>query len=157
MLLNKKSELQGVKNKGGKAAQFTFSPADLKLNKMTESELYAELLHRYQNGNEASYRKAFLTMSRRYPKSTLRDEAYYMMGLLSVASKDYGAALQNFNWIFKNSPSSNRVVSALFAKAAVYKKMNLPALAEEVFRNVQLKYPGSPEALRAQNELRILK
>lgn len=158
MLLEKKSELQGLKSLAkGKTAQFTFTPADLQLSKMSETQLYSELLHRYQLGDELSYRKAFNVMSRRFPKSTLMDESLYMMGLLSVSSKDYGAALQSFNQILSQNASSNRAVSAMFAKAAVYKKMNLPDLAEEVFRSVQLKYPGSPEALRAQNELKILK
>jgi TolA-binding protein len=76
--------------------------------------------------------------------------------LLQLANKNYGGALVQFNRVLNQYGNSNKASAAQFAKAVTLKRMNLNTQAISAFRTVQKQYPGSQEALRAQNELKIL-
>ncbi len=129
------------------------APLDLK---MSEGDLYAELVRSYDMNNEIRFFSRYQAFMRKYAQGPLADDAMYLAGLFSLSNKNYGPSLKYFNLILKQYPSSNKTSSALFGKGVALKKMNLVEESKLVLAEVQKKFPGSPEALRADGELKIL-
>ncbi len=124
--------------------------------KLSDRDLYAELLKMYDLNNEIAFFSRYQAFMRTYPQSALADDAAYLAGLMSLSNKNYGPSLKYFNLVIQKYPSSNKASSSLFAKGVALKKMNLMSESQQLFVQVQKKYPGSPEALRAEGELKIL-
>ncbi|MCE3010862.1 MAG: tetratricopeptide repeat protein [Proteobacteria bacterium] len=127
-----------------------------RLAKMDEKNLYSELMTKFDQNDEFGFQSRYQAFKTVYPKSALMDDVIYTSGLLRLANKNYGQALVEFNSVLKKYPRSNRAVSSQFAKGVVLKRMNLKDQAINSFQLVKKSYPGSPEALRAENELKIM-
>ncbi len=123
---------------------------------MTDKQLYSELVGSYDRNNELAFFSRFQAFNQKFVKSPLAPDVIYLAGLMSLSNKNYGPALKFFNQVLKNYPSSSKAASALFAKGVTFKKMNLIPESQKVLVTVQKKYPGSPEALRTQAELKTL-
>lgn len=123
---------------------------------MTDVELYSELVAAYQARDEIGFKSRLQKFMSRHSKSPFADNALYLAGRMALESKAYGEAIKYFQRVTTEYPRSNRVVSAQFAKAMAYKKMNLESQARKVFREIMQKYPGSPESFRADGEMRLL-
>lgn len=122
-----------------------------------DRELYGELAASYDRNNEIAFFSRLQAFLESYSKSPLADDALYLAGLMSLSNKNYGPALRYMNEVLKKYPSSNKAAAALFAKGIVLKKMNLASQSKLAFMKVRKSYPGSPEALRAETELKLLK
>lgn len=158
LLLKRKSDIQGFQAKANPQDKKLRIELDSKSSvNLTDAQLYSQLVARYEKNDEIGFQSRFQMMMSRYPQSALADDALYLAGLQQVSVKNYGLALKYFNRIIRQYPYSNKTVSALFGKGAVYRKMNLDPMAKDVFKKVAGRYPSSPEALRAQAELRLLK
>lgn len=131
------------------------TPASLK--KLSEGQLLAELTDRYHSQDRWAFDVRYRLFTKKFPKSTRIDDAYYMKGILELAERNYGVALVSFNKILKVHPYGKKAPSAMFAKAIVFKRMNLKKESRTVLAEIGAKYPGSPESLRAKTELKILK
>jgi TolA-binding protein len=118
---------------------------------------FEELTADYEKNDSRAFNNHFAAFIKTYSRSDYIDDAYYLNGLMNLADKNYGKAILAFNKIIKDYPNGNRVEAAHFAKAATLKKMNLKNLAAEAFAETAKKYPGSPEALRASDELKLVK
>lgn len=125
-------------------------------NTMSDVELYSEIVAAYQARDKAGMKSRVQKFMSRHAKSPFADNALYLAGRMALDQKSYGEALKYFNRVATEYPRSNRVVSAQFAKAIAYKKMNLDGEARRAFREVIQKYPGSPESFRADGEMRML-
>ena len=121
-----------------------------------DKELYAELAGAYDRNNEIAFFPRFQRFMQKYAASPLADDAVYLAGLMSLSNKNYGPALKYFNQVLKKYPTSNKASASLFAKGVALKKMNLNDESRKVFAQVRRAYPGSPEALRAETELKLL-
>lgn len=157
-LLQKKSEMQTLNTR--------VNPQEKKLRielesgqvaHLTDSQLYGELISHFERNDEIGFQSRFQMMMSKYSHSPLADDSLYLAGLQQVGIKNYGKALKYFNRLIQDYPYGNKTGAALFAKGAVYRKMNLDSLAMTNFKDVLKRYPGSPEAFRAQAELRLLK
>lgn len=122
----------------------------------SEKSDYDELMRRFDINDEIGFELRKKSFLKNHPKSHLVDEVIYTSGLLLLANKNYGGALIQFNRVLNEYRNTNRSSAAQFAKAVTLKRMNLNTQAVSAFRTVQKEYPGSQEALRAQNELKIL-
>lgn len=122
----------------------------------SDRELYAEMVGSYDRNNEIAFFSRLQAFMENHPQSPLADEALYLAGLMSLSNKNYGPALRYMNQIIKKYPTSNKVPAALFAKGIALKKMNLPDQSRQAFLKVRKSYPGSPESLRAETELKLL-
>jgi TolA-binding protein len=121
-----------------------------------EKDLYAELVGSYDRNNEIAFFSRLQAFLQNYPKSPLADDALYLAGLMSLSNKNYGPALRYLNQVLKKYPTSNKASASLFAKGVALKKMNLTQESRIAFMKVRKSYPGSPEALRAETELKLL-
>ncbi len=130
-----------------------FELAGAEYKNLSETKLYSKSIEQYQKsdlkGVEA-YRNLLIL---KYPKSKVADSVLYYEGMLALELKNFGHSLECFQKIISLFPQSNKAVSAMFAKSIVYKKLNLKTESEKVLTEIQNKYPGSPESLRAKNEL----
>lgn len=130
------------------------SAQDLKLS---ERDLYAELLGAYDKNNQMAFSRYYSAFMKKYSKGVLADDAVYLSALLNLSNRDYGTALKEFNKVITKYPSSNKKVSAMFGKGMALKKMNLNEQAVVALNQVNKQFPGSPEAMRAQVELKMIK
>lgn len=119
--------------------------------------LYSELVAFYQSNDQRKFKHRLNTLLSQFPQSQFADNALYLAGRQSMENHNYPEAIKYFQKVIKDYPNSNRVVSAQFAKAMTYKKMNLSAQSKNVLRDIQKKYPGSPESYRAESEMKLVR
>ena len=117
--------------------------------------LYSELVAYYQANDQRRFKQRLNTLVSKFPQSQFTDNALYLAGRQSMENRNYPEAIKYFQTVINQYPNSNRVVSAQFAKAVTYKKMNLNNQSKNVLREVQKRFPGSPESYRAANEIKI--
>jgi TolA-binding protein len=125
--------------------------------KLSDRALYAELVGSYDRNNEVAFISRYQVFKKKFSRSPLADDAAYLAGLMSLSNKDYGPALKHFNHVLRKYPHSNKAAAAMYAKAVALKKMDLDLEANKAFARVKRRYPGSPEAERAETEMQILK
>lgn len=128
-----------------------------KFAQLSEADLYRESLNAFDSNDEIGFRSRYQMFLSKFPKSTLVDDVFYLSGLMYLSNKNYGMALGEFNRILKDHAASNRASSAQFAKAVALKRMNLKDQAKTAFERVTKQYAGSPESVRAANELKLLR
>jgi len=127
------------------------------MSKLSDVDVYSEIVGAYQADDLTSVKSRLKILLKKHPASAYADNALYLAGRLSLDKKNYAEALRYFERVTREYPRSNKVVAAEFAKAIAYNRMNLPQQAKKVFQEVGKKFPGSPEAYRAQSELRLLR
>lgn len=159
-LLKRKGEMGNIslqaspqKIRSGRAVQL----APILDRNLSETQLFGEIFNRFERNDELGFYARKSLFIKKFPNSARADEVFYLSGMMAFSSKDYGSALRDFNQVIKQYPYSNKKPAALFAKGAVLRKMDMAPLAKNAFAKVVTQYPGSPEALRAQNELRTIK
>jgi len=118
---------------------------------------YQELTEAYEQNNFEVFQQKLAVFQKDFPRSFYQDDASYLLGMMQAGRKEYGTALKTFNETLKNYPTSNRVRMLLLSKGTMLKRMNLPELANGPLEQVKKRFPGSPEALRANVELKLLK
>lgn len=118
---------------------------------------YQELTDAYEQNNFELFQHRLSIFRKDFPRSFYQDDAGYLLGMMQAGRKEYGSALKTFNETLKSYPTSNRVRMLLLSKGTMLKKMNLPELASGPLEQVKKRFPGSPEALRADVELKLLK
>ena len=159
MVLKKRKILGGVELRSVPQKQINIleMPTPDNLKKLSDGQLFAEMSDRYQAQDRWGFEVRYRLFVRKYPMNGRIDEAHYMKGLMELAERNYGVALASLNKILKEHPHGKKAPAALFAKGIVYKKMNLKKESKKVLSEVGKQYPGSPESLRAQNELKLLR
>lgn len=126
-------------------------------SKIDDVTLYSELVKAYRANDEIGFKSRLQTFMTRFSNSSYADNALYLAGRMAFENKNYGEAIKYYQRVVTQYPRSNKVVGAKLAKGIAYKKMNLQPQAKSVFADLRKRYPGSPEAFRAENELKILK
>ncbi|MGZ3748762.1 MAG: tetratricopeptide repeat protein [Pseudobdellovibrionaceae bacterium] len=126
-------------------------------SKIDESALYAEIFSAYRSNDEIGFKSRMQTFLTRFPASPYADNVLYLAGRRAFSAKNYAEAIKYYQKVITQYPRSNKVVAAQFAKAIAYKKMNLAPQAGSVLMDLRKQYPGSPEAFRAENELKLMK
>ena len=136
-----------------KRLELTLSPGLSRAT--TEKALFDEIQDHYEKNDEFGFQSRYQAYERLYGKSPRLSEVHYMAGLLNVTNRNYVKALKAFDAILMKNPKGPDAPKALFAKAIVYKKMNLPRPSKSLLQKVQARYPGSIESQRAALELKI--
>lgn len=122
----------------------------------TDLDVYKDLQNQFNLNNEIAFFARAHEFKKRFARSHLMDDVIYLSGLMSLSNKNYASSIKYFNQVIKEYPTSQKAAAAVFAKGISYKRMNLLPEAQQIFKEVQQKYPGSVEALRATNELKVL-
>ncbi len=134
-----------------KKQQLTITP------KETEFQSFKVVQESFQKLSGPQFRLTADRFLKNHPASPMADDVLYLIGLSQFSEAQYGASLKSFNHLIRFYPSSNRLPSAKLAKAAVFKKLKLPQISKKHLAELAEQFKGSPEAFRAESEIRILK
>lgn len=128
-----------------------------KVSKQSEASLYMQIASAFQNRKSDVVRQKSKEFMIRFSKSSLMDNVLYVNGLSEMENSRYVEALRIFQRIEAEYPKGDRAAAARLSKALMYKRMNLKDQSQSNLQAVHKSYPGSPEAYRAQVELKIMK
>lgn len=117
--------------------------------------LYSEIVAFYQSNDQRRLKHRLQSLMSQFPQSHFIDNALYLAGRQSMENRNYPEAIKYFQKVINEYPQSNRMVSAQFAKAMTYKKMNLSSQSKTVLKDIKKKFPGSPESYRAESEMKL--
>jgi TolA-binding protein len=121
-----------------------------------EQLLYSKVLDSYRTHKMDELQKTLQILLKTYPDSVFADNAVYMAGLLAFEEGDLNRADLLMDRVLRDFPLGNKSVSALFAKAMIQKKSRKFADARFTLGSLQKLYPGSPEAARAEVEVKMV-
>ncbi|MBW2091928.1 MAG: tol-pal system protein YbgF [Deltaproteobacteria bacterium] len=117
----------------------------------------------YQKGRilylKKNYKKAAQTFSRLvldYPEHNLTPDAIYWLAECYYALKDYREAAVQFERAADLAQNSPRAPDALLKKAYSLSRLGKYETAVSAFKSVLVRYPGTPAASRARENLCLL-
>ncbi|OIQ36245.1 MAG: hypothetical protein BM563_11170 [Bacteroidetes bacterium MedPE-SWsnd-G1] len=94
------------------------------------------------------------TFIRRYPKSTLQDDAHYVLANEYVDANENRLALETYDKLITNFEHSPFVSKAMLKKSVVYYNNEQNDNALNTYKRVVKKYPNTPEAKQAVTSAR---
>lgn len=118
-----------------------------------EERAFQALMMDYNQAKYALAAESFEAYLKGNPPSARKPEALFFLGLSYFNGKVFDKALQAFDRIIKEHGQSERLVPAMLKKAQCQLQMNLKAAALKGFKEIVDKFPGTPEARSAQEEL----
>ncbi len=89
----------------------------------------------------------------RYPSSPLAANAQYWLGECYYAQRRFSQAIVEFERVYTQYPSSEKVPAALLKIGYSNLELEKPATARSIFRQIVRSYPQSPEAAKAYARL----
>jgi len=92
-------------------------------------------------------------MLKQYRSSPLTNNALYLYAETLYERENYVKSAEEFEKLYKLFPDGNKAVAALYKLGMSYQKMGHPSEAQETFQNIVSVYPGSREALDAENQI----
>jgi len=91
-----------------------------------------------------------------YPRHHLVDDARTLIGDCYFDQGDYSRALEHYIRVIKENPEGDRFPTAALQAAFAYDNLGETEKARAVLEEVVRRFPGSEEALRAEERLRLL-
>lgn len=107
----------------------------------------------FARGNYALAREGFEELLRRFPTSTLADNASYWLAESFYAEGQFLQALERYEDILLNYPSGDVVPAALLKTGYCRLELGYAAEARSAFQRVQQRFPDSNEAAIAAHKL----
>jgi tol-pal system protein YbgF len=118
-----------------------------------EREAYREAFDHLKERNYAAAKKAFGSMLVRYPQGQYADNACYWLGEIGYVTKDYPAAMTQFNRLIADFPLSPKLPSAMLKLGYVYSEQNDLEQAHRILKEVATRFPDTTEGRLAQGRL----
>jgi len=122
----------------------------------SEQRLYSKVLESYRVHKDVELQKAVQILLKTYPESVYADNALYLAGLLAFESNNLAYSSVFMDRVLREYPNGNKTVAALFAKAMIAKRSRNFAEAKALLLSIRKLYPGSPEAMRAGTEEKLI-
>ena len=97
--------------------------------------------------------KGFRQFLERYPNSPLASNAQYWLGECYYAQRRFSQAIVEFERVFNQYPSSEKVPAALLKIGYSNLELQEHARARAIFRQLVRAYPKTPEAAKAYSRL----
>jgi tol-pal system protein YbgF len=118
-----------------------------------EREAYREAFEQLKERNYAAAKKAFGSLLVRYPQGQFADNACYWLGEIGYVTKDYPAAMTQFNRLIADFPLSPKLPSAMLKLGYVYSEQNDLEQARRILQEVAERFPDTTEGRLAQGRL----
>lgn len=99
----------------------------------------------------------FKNFLKKYPTSTLADNAAFWIGESYMALKQYEQAILAFQKVIKTYPKGNKVPNATLRQALAFYELNDKTSAKLLLRKLIKNYPNSNEAKIAKSKLKTMK
>jgi len=111
-----------------------------------ESEIVADIVfwlgeYYYRNKDWDKARDYFLQVLSRFPQDDLVDDADYWLGWVSYRKKDYLGSIRYFEHLAASYPGSPLVPDAFYRKGMILKDMGMFKEAENIFQQVEKRFP----------------
>ncbi len=122
----------------------------------TPRALYRRGQELYLAGRYAEARTVFSDLARRYPGSSLADNAFFWSGQAYFSENDFTRAIENYEVVIKIYPKGNKAPDALLMMGIAYARTGDNAKAAAVFTRLIKEYPGSEASKKASKRLKSL-
>jgi len=107
----------------------------------------------FMAGKSGEAREVFSEFVKRFPSSTLADNALYWIGESYYSERDFENALEKFRQTADIYPNENKAPDALLKAGYALMEMNEPDKAKEEFDALIKRYPDSEAAVMAKKTL----
>jgi tol-pal system protein YbgF len=122
----------------------------------TAQDVY-NLAHKLRKkGSMDAARKKFEEVLKKFPKSSLADNAQYWIGDVLYSQKRYEESILAFNQVVKRYPKSGKVPPALLKQGMAFRALGDKRTAKIVFNRLIKSYPKSSQAKTARKYLKKL-
>ncbi len=116
-------------------------------------ELYSQAYADYARGNYDLATQGFSEYIRNYPGTDFTDNAQYWIGECLYGKKLYAEAIEAWNVLFRDYPSSDKLPDARVKKGMALEKQGRRSQALIEYRYVVDRFPNSPAARIARERL----
>jgi tol-pal system protein YbgF len=116
-------------------------------------KLYDTAYQDLVRGQSELAREGFQEFLRKYPQSSLADNAQYWIGESYYAQKNYTRAAAEFSEVPTKYPSSDKVAAAMLKRAYALLAINRTADGKALLEQVIKQFPAAPEAALAKAKL----
>jgi tol-pal system protein YbgF len=116
-------------------------------------ELYSQAYADFARGNYDLAIQGFTEYMLHYPDTDFTDNAQYWIGECLYGKKQYGEAIEAWNTLFRDHPSSDKVPDGRVKKGMALERLGRRSQALVEYRYVVDRYPTSPAARIARERL----
>jgi tol-pal system protein YbgF len=116
-------------------------------------ELYSQAYADYARGNYDLAIQGFTEYIRNYPDTDFTDNAQYWIGECLYSKKIYEEAIESWNTLFKDYPSSDKVPDGRVKKGMALERLGRKSQALVEYRYVVDRFPNSQAARIARERL----
>ena len=142
------SQLQDFLSKGGQGAKPT-NPALA----AEEETLYKKALGEINAQNYKAAIPLFDQFSKKYPKSSMADNAQYWKGEALYALKQFPEAVLEFQKVIKRFPKSDKIPAAILKQGFCFFEAKEYLDAKAFLQKVATDFPRSEEATKARDKI----
>jgi len=122
-----------------------------------DKKLYNEGFAAFKKGNYKLAKGKFREIIKKYPTSSLADNAQFWLAECYYREKDYENAILEYEKVIKNYPEGDKVPDALFKQGMAFLALGDKIDAKLLFNKVIKKYPSSLQAEIAKKKLLSIK
>jgi len=119
-----------------------------------EALLYQQAFSELTQRNYETASRIFSQFVKKYPRSSLADNAQYWIGECSFAMGDFQKAILAFQRGVKKYPAGNKVPAAILKQGYSFFELKSYADAKAFLEKVIHDYPKTPEAIQAREKLK---
>jgi tol-pal system protein YbgF len=148
-------QLQMMRKQGTVPAAPAGKPSAL-LDGPDEGALYQKGLSQIRDGNYGQAATAFKEMLQKHPKGTFAGNAQYWLAECYYAQREYQRAIKEYQAVITNHPRLDKIASAKLKQGMAFADLGMTNEATLFLKKVVVENPGTPEAQKAQDRLRIL-
>ena len=116
-------------------------------------ELYSQAYADFARGNYDLAIQGFTEYMKHYEDTDFTDNAQYWIGESLYGKKEYAEAIEAWNTLFRNFPSSDKLPDARVKKGMALERLGRRSQALVEYRYVVDRYPNAPAARIARERL----
>lgn len=149
-----KKKISTIQNPTKKPEQIPNKPKSSSLKNKSPQVLYTKARNLLIEEDYKNAATEFSEFIKKYPKSSLADNAVYWFGECYYSLGNYKKAISIFKNLALNYPKSEKIPDAMLKTGYSYLSMEDTNRAHHYLTQVLKKYPFSPAAEKAQEKLR---
>ncbi|MGH9734131.1 MAG: tol-pal system protein YbgF [Candidatus Acidiferrales bacterium] len=131
----------------------TTTPSQGAMAPISADTLYQNALRDYNSGNYPLANQEFSDYIRNFPHNDLASNAQFYLGEILYAQGNYKGAVDSYDAVLTNYPSSFKLSDSLLKKAMAEERLHERTSAQRDYRLVVRRFPGSPAARKAKATL----
>ncbi|MBR9982329.1 MAG: tol-pal system protein YbgF, partial [Desulfatitalea sp.] len=128
-------------------------PFDAGLN---ETQLYEQAKQAFDNGQMETSREGFQQLLKRFPQSSLVNNAQFWIGETHYRERWYEKAILEYQTVIEKYPNGNKVPAAMLKQGMAFLQLGDEANARLVWKALEDRFPQSSEAKVAATRLKEL-